>query len=304
MKITQQDQASHYIHRTSYSFQEQMVGMFVLIAVGILLVLFFFMIKQQNLFEEYFEIYGKLRSAQGLSTETVIQVSGIEVGYVSAIDITDNNDIQATMRIFERYHRLIRQDSEIKVSSLNATLFGKSIIEITVGSPDKPKIEKESFIRIKETTSIDEVIAEAKVVMNKVNGIIDEIYGIVGSFEPETINHILLSLKDTADNINRFTEQMNSTEGGVGALAHDTEMKDTFKQAVNNLEKATRTMEIFMSQLNTEAGQVPAVMQKIQSAVDEANTTRQATQKLWPISSAIDKPEAGSPLINPVPAND
>ena len=54
MKITQQDQASHYIHRTSYSFQEQMVGMFVLIAVGILLVLFFFMIKQQNLFEEYF----------------------------------------------------------------------------------------------------------------------------------------------------------------------------------------------------------------------------------------------------------
>ncbi|HEY9052276.1 MAG TPA: MlaD family protein [Gammaproteobacteria bacterium] len=304
MKITQQDQASHYIHRTSYSFQEQMVGMFVLIAVGILLVLFFFMIKQQNLFEEYFEIYGKLRSAQGLSTETVIQVSGIEVGYVSAIDITDNNDIQATMRIFERYHRLIRQDSEIKVSSLNATLFGKSIIEITVGSPDKPKIEKESFIRIKETTSIDEVIAEAKVVMNKVNGIIDEIYGIVGSFEPETINHILLSLKDTADNINRFTEQMNSTEGGVGALAHDTEMKDTFKQAVNNLEKATRTMEIFMSQLNTEAGQVPAVMQKIQSAVDEANTTIQATQKIWPISSAIDKPEAGSPLINPVPAND
>lgn len=280
------------------------MGVFVLTAVAILLVLFFFMIKQQNLFEEHFEIYGKLRSAQGLSTETVIQVSGIEVGYVSAIDITENNDIQATMRIFERYHRLIRQDSEIKVSSLNATLFGKSIIEITVGSPDKPKIEKESFIRIKETTSIDEVIAEAKVVMNKVNGIIDEIYGIVGSFEPETINQILLSLKDTADNINRFTGQMNSTEGGVGALVHDTEMKDTFKQAVTNLQEATRAMETFMSQLNTEAGQVPVVMQKIQSAVDEANTTIQATQKIWPISSAIDKPESSSPLINPVPAND
>lgn len=280
------------------------MGVFVLTAVAILLVLFFFMIKQQNLFEEHFEIYGKLRSAQGLSTETVIQVSGIEVGYVSAIDITENNDIQATMRIFERYHRLIRQDSEIKVSSLNATLFGKSIIEITVGSPDKPKIEKESFIRIKETTSIDEVIAEAKEVMNKVNGIIDEIYGIVGSFEPETINQILLSLKDAANNINQFTVQMNSVEGGVGALVHDTEMKDTFKQAVTNLQEATRAMETFMSQLNTEAGQVPVVMQKIQSAVDEANTTIQATQKIWPISSAIDKPESSSPLINPVPAND
>lgn len=304
MKITRQDQASHYIHRTSYSFQERMVGMFVLTAAVILLVLLFFMIKQQNLFEDYFEIYGKLRSAQGLSTETVIQVSGIEVGYVSAIDITDNNDIQATMRIFERYHRLIRQDSEIKVSSLSSTLFGKSIIEITVGSPDKPKIEKESFIRIKESTSIDDVIAETKEVMNKVNGIIDEIYGILGSFEPETINQILLSLKETADNINRFTAQMNSTEGGVGALVHDTEMKDTFKQAVTNLEEATRTMQTFMSQLNMEAGQVPEVMQKIQSAVDEANTTIQATQKIWPISSAIDKPGTVSPLINPVPAND
>lgn len=278
-----------------------MVGVFVLTAVAILLVLFFFMIKQQNLFEEYFVVYGKLKTAQGLSTETVIQVSGIEVGYVSAIDITDNNDIQATMRIFERYHRLIRQDSEIKVSSLNATLFGKSIIEITVGSADQPMIAKESFIRIQETTSIDEVIAEAKQVTNKINGIIDEVYDIVGSFEPETINQILLSLRDTANNINQFTVQMNSKESPVGALVSDTEMKDTFKQAVNNLEEATKSMEVFMSKLNTEAGQVPVVMQKIQSVVDETNATIEAAQRIWPISSAISKPQEGSPLIDPLP---
>ncbi len=304
MKITRPDHTSHYIHRTSYSFQEQMVGVFVLTAAVILLVLFFFMIKQQNLFEEYFVIYGKLKTAQGLSTETVIQVSGIEVGYVSAIDITENNDIQATMRIFERYHRLIRQDSEIKVSSLNATLFGKSIIEITVGSPDQAMIDKDSFIRIKETTSIDEVIAEAKEVMNKINGIIDEVYTIVGSFEPEAINQILVSLKDTANNLNQFTMQMNSKESPVGALVNDTEMKDTFKQAVTNLEEATRSMDAFMSKLDTEAGQVPVVMQKIQSAVDETNATIEAAQRIWPISSAINKPAEGQSLINPLPDHD
>ncbi len=281
-----------------------MVGVFVLTAAVILLVLFFFMIKQQNLFEEYFVIYGKLKTAQGLSTETVIQVSGIEVGYVSAIDITENNDIQATMRIFERYHRLIRQDSEIKVSSLNATLFGKSIIEITVGSPDQAMIDKDSFIRIKETTSIDEVIAEAKEVMNKINGIIDEVYTIVGSFEPEAINQILVSLKDTANNLNQFTMQMNSKESPVGALVNDTEMKDTFKQAVTNLEEATRSMDAFMSKLDTEAGQVPVVMQKIQSAVDETNATIEAAQRIWPISSAINKPAEGQSLINPLPDHD
>jgi len=45
--------------------------------------------------------------------------------------------------------------------------------------------------------------------------------------------------------------------------------------------------------------QIPLIMQKIQSAVDETNTTIQATQRIWPISSAIEKNPQHAPLIQP-----
>ena len=46
----------HYIHRVSYSFQEKLVGSFVLGAAALVLLLLFSLLRQQNMFEDYFEV--------------------------------------------------------------------------------------------------------------------------------------------------------------------------------------------------------------------------------------------------------
>ena len=100
----------------------------------ILLALLFSLLKKQNLFEDYFVLYGRLNSAAGLSEETTIQISGFEVGSVTNIEITQDNDILLTLAVARKYHNLIRSNSVMRVSSLNATIIGKSVIEITAGS--------------------------------------------------------------------------------------------------------------------------------------------------------------------------
>lgn len=289
----------HYIHRTSYSFQEKLVGSFVLAAAGLLLLLLFSLLRQQNMFEDYFEVHGVLKSAEGLARETAIKISGVEVGHVRSFEITPNNDIKVTMRIFERYHSLLRTDSEIVSGGMGAAFFGKSNLEITAGSPDKPLLEAGSFIKVQKSNTVDDIVAEAKIALDKINTIIDDVYVIIDNVHPESISNTLLSLQQASKNIEQLTVQINSAQGPLNTIISDEALKKNLQDAGTNLEDATRNFESFSNKLDYDANQIPLIMQKIQSAVDETSTTIEATQRIWPISSAIEKNPQHAPLIQP-----
>lgn len=296
---TENTKKPHYIHRTSYSFQEKLVGTFVLGAAVLILLLLFSLLRQQNMFEDYFEVFGVLKTAEGLAKETVIKVSGVEVGHVSGLEITPNNDIKVTLRIFERYHSLLRADSEIVTGGMGATFFGKSNLEITAGSPDKPLIEKGSFLKVQQSNSVEDVVTEAKIALDKINTIIDDVYVIIDNVHPESISNTLLSLQEASKNIEQLTVQINSAQGPLNTLIHDEALKKNLQMVGTNLQEATQSFESIANKLDYDANQIPLIMQKIQSAVDETNTTIQATQRIWPISSAIEKNPQHAPLIQP-----
>lgn len=299
---TENTKKPHYIHRTSYSFQEKLVGTFVLSAAALILLLLFSLLRQQNMFEEHFEVYGVLKSAEGLAKETVIKVSGVEVGHVSNFEITPNNDIKVTLRIFERYHSLLRSDSEIVTGGMGASLFGKSNLEITAGSPDKPLVEKGSFLKVQQSNSVEDVVAEAKIALDKINTIIDDVYVIIDNVHPESISNTLLSLQEASKNIEQLTAQINSAQGPLNTLIRDEELKKNIQVAGANLQDTTQSFKSIASKIDYDANQVPALLQNIQKAVDEANQTVEATQRIWPISKAMDNATEHAPLIPPAPA--
>lgn len=296
---TETNKKPHYIHRTSYSFQEKLVGTFVLSAAGLILLLLFSLLRQQNMFEDYFEVYGVLKSTEGLAQETPIKISGVEVGHVKSFEITPNNDIKVTLRIFERYHSLLRTDSEIVTGGMGATFFGKSNIEITAGSPDKPLAPTGTFIKVQKTNSVDEVVAEAKIALDKINTIIDDVYVIIDNVHPESISNGLLSLQQASKNIEQLTIQINSANGPLNMLIHDNELKKNIQLTGSNVQNTTKTFESVANKLNADANQIPLILQKIQSGLDETSNTIEATQRIWPISSAIEKKQQYAPLIQP-----
>ncbi len=251
------------------------------------------------MFEESFDVYGVLKSAEGIARETPVKISGIEVGHVSGIEITPKNEIKVTLTIFERYHSLLRSDSEIVTGLIGATFFGKSNIEITAGSPDKPMLENGAYLKVQESSSVGDVVAEAKLALDKINTIIDDVYVIIDNVHPESISNTLLSLQEASKNIEQLTTQINSAQGPLNTLIHDETLKTNLQTAGTNLQEATQSFESFANKLDYDANQIPLIMQKIQTAVDETNTTIEATQRIWPISSAIEKPPQNAPLIPP-----
>jgi len=277
---------------------------FVLSAIAVLVFLLFSSIKSQNIFEDYFTIYGKLQSAEGLSTETIVQVSGIEVGKVSAIEITDDNHIMLTMRVFERFHRLLRTDSRVKVSSLNATIIGKSIIEITAGSHDKDMLKAGAMLDIQESTSVDDVIAEATIMLEAVKKVVHDVSNVVAAVDSDKISSTIDSFNQIAANINLLSRHISSGQGTVGSLVYDDVMQKNLSQSMINLEHATDELKDMVKLLKNDTREVPVVLKNINSVINETEKTIQATQKIWPISSAIPDKGVKKNSVNPLPAND
>lgn len=296
--------STHYIHRISYSAQERMVGVFVLSAVAILVLLLFSTIKSQNIFEDYFVIYGKLNSAEGLSTETIVQVSGIEVGKVAAVEITDENKIMLTMHIYSRFHKLLRTDSKVKVSSLNATIIGKSIIGITAGSHDKELLKAGAVLEVQESGSVEDVIAEAKKILGVVNEMVYKVSSIISAVDEKKIASTVDSFDKMASNIKLYSQRMNSSQGTLGGLLYDKEMKGNLSASLANMKQATADMKQLAKTLKGDVKNVPLVLKNINTVVGETKKTIEATQRIWPISSAISKKKPNSKTVSPLPAND
>lgn len=283
----------------------------MLSTVCILIALLFSTIKSQNIFEEHFVIYGKLNSAEGLSKETIVQILGIEVGKVTDIDITEENEIMLTMHIYKRYHRLLREDSEIKVSGFSAAIIGRSIIVITAGSYEKYLIKEGAILSVQESNSIDDVIARAKETIETINTMIKNISLIVEAINTDDIKKTISSVTEMAANIETITQQVESGQGPLGAILYDDKVKADLQHGISNIKQATEELKNIAKALAGDVKQMPVVIKNIDSAVSQteqtmqaAHQTIQASQRVWPISSAFSAKASSKKIIDPLPAND
>lgn len=249
MKKPSKNSSPHYIHSMTYSFQERVVGTFVLLAMVALLGLLIATGKTKYLFEDYITIYGHMSKAQGVVPDSTIRISGIDGGYVSALDISEKNEIVVTMRIFERFQRLIRSDS---VATLNKTSFfgtSGSIIEISAGSPDKPLLTDQARIDVRESYSLEDMASQTIAALDKVQVTVRELGTFIEKMHPEQFTDSVDNIGKITGNLRDITDQLAAGGGILGAALYDEEMKEDFKRSMHSLSTSIVVVEDRLEQL-------------------------------------------------------
>ena len=183
---------THYIHRLKYSTQEKIAGAFVLVAIGVLAWLLFSSGKSIVLFEDQITLYGHLQTLQPINEDTDIIVGGLSAGSIEAVDITEDNQIIVTMRILKRYSSLLRADSTAVLNTFNLAIFDKSVIEITVGSPDKPQLKDGSTIQIQESINIKNLLNRVTPAVDTLIRIVDNIDNILSAVDEAKVGDTIV----------------------------------------------------------------------------------------------------------------
>ena len=324
MQDKRSEPRTHYIHRISYNTQERIVGIFVLVAMFILISLLLSSGKTKNLFEDYITIYGELQTIQAINKDTEVVISGLPAGTVSSVDITDDNKIILTMKILKKYHNLLHVDSEAKLSSFNFAVVQKSVIEITTGTSSKALLEDGSTLAINEAFNIKEMMARIEPIfltledsINKMNNILSAIdhkkledtfnkmNNVLSSIDHKKLEDSLNKMNTITTNIGDISEHMRSGEGLIGSALYGKEMESNVKGIATNMIDVTEELKTLMKQINKQVADMPELVNRITPLLNEADKTIKATQRIWPLSSAMEKGgDNNTTLTSPAPAND
>ena len=216
-------------------FADQIVGLFVLIAilgiVGILVMLG----ANQRWFAEDYAFWSTFKSAGGLSVGMPITLKGFEIGKVNTVSLNPSNLVDIEFVIYDTYYHKVLPNSVLELASSPLGLGGGLIFHPGQGrgAPVSelsfiPSLDLEEGKRLVEKGLVQIPEGEDLIgsVIGKIGPILDEVKetlvlvndSISGKGEgPITV--VLNSLAETVANVNSLLAQLNTVlDDDVGGL--------------------------------------------------------------------------------------
>ena len=240
---------------------EKKVGLFVISAIAAMAAAVVFMGLQQGIFTPKTLIYFLDDSGEDLNVGMAVKIRGFKIGKLREVKLNNAGKVEATMRIDSSYMKWISDDS---VARLEKKMFiGDSTIEITPGSPEKPRLEKNSmiaFVRDRELTTVARAaMEEVKPVLLDIKKIIQYIDDPEGDF------------KSSIANINRLSGELMRTREQIDRLAGT--VGESVAGIVTGLEKIVQSLqEEIIPEFKTLAGRANSTMETTEKTVQSVNS--------------------------------
>ena len=226
----------HYIHSLSYSARDRLAGGFVLVSLLMVLGLFASNAKSSKIFDRVIHYQASMKNAQGISAETIINISGIDVGRVSDIYLGDSNKVNIHFFVYKKFQGLVRADSTGEVSKLS--LVGDNVIIIKAGSPNLPMLPDDAIIPIKEPLVTDYLtIAEITPALKKFATLITDLSQLIDAIDPKVVKDSSQNLQTVLSDLRNLSVQVAEGKGSLGRIFYDKKQEQSVANSLLLLEK-------------------------------------------------------------------
>ena len=312
----------HYTHSLDYTARDRLVGGFVMIAIVAVIGLFMVKVKSSRLFDETINYQTFMKNAQGISTETIINISGIDVGKVTSLNIAGNNKIHITFFVYKDFQKLLRADSTGELNKLS--LVGNAVIIIKAGSPELPMLPNNAVIIVEEPVTTDDLIAGITPVIKNLESLIGDLSKIINAIDPKVVKNSLHNVEALLVNVRELSDHVSEGKGVLGSILYDKRQQQSVNNSLLMLEKSIRgisqrvkeTQPLItnvnklslesekmiidvrqsVKQLDEDIKLLPSLIESTQAILDESEQALKGIQKVWPLSATL-KPENKALLI-------
>jgi phospholipid/cholesterol/gamma-HCH transport system substrate-binding protein len=247
------------------------VGILLLVALAVGMAAIFLVGDRRNLFSRKNDYYIRLDSVSGLQPGSNVQLDGVGVGSIAAIDLSEDvqqNQIGIRVRIEARFAARIREDSMARIRTLG--LLGDKYIEISSGSPKFPEVQEGGDIATAPTTDVDRLRASGEDLVNNVTRITEQLTTILGRMERgegilgeltrdvEPNRKVTTEFIATLDSIRGMFDDFREGDGPLPRLLNDRTLGDKLEGTVTRLDSLlarTESGEGALSMLLTDSEQ-------------------------------------------------
>jgi phospholipid/cholesterol/gamma-HCH transport system substrate-binding protein len=247
-------------------FADQIVGVFIIIALGALVFVIFMLGSSQRWFSRdyYFKTY--FPTASGLSGNMPVQFKGFTIGHVKSFDLTDDDRVEVRFSIFDTYISRVRQGSlvEVLVSPIglgNQFIFYPGLDSELVAEgeliPDVNSYEGSAALASglayipRHEDSITVILNRAGVLLESANVVMLDLDRVVAQ-----VSAAIAGSSDTT--LGRTMGEVETAVQGVQALPED--VRETLNTLTARIEPILENLNDILDKVNAPDGTVTAVL--------------------------------------------
>ncbi|MFN8298076.1 MAG: MlaD family protein [Chitinophagales bacterium] len=189
------------------------LGIFVTAGTALFVLGIFFIGQKQRLFSSTIHLKFLCNDVSGLQIGNNVRFSGINVGTVDAIDIMSDTSVQVDILVDKDVRKFIKKDAWASVGSEG--LMGDKVVNLSGGTPGAAAVEDNDRIAYASGSSIEEIMAQVKVVATNTAHITGDLADIIGNIRSGrgTVGKLFM---DTvfAENLDRTIVNIKQGAGG------------------------------------------------------------------------------------------
>lgn len=262
-------------------FAQQIVGVFVLIAVVAVGAVVVSMASSQRWFARTYNYYSVFPTAEGLSVGMSINYKGFTIGRVTEINLEARDEVLVNFYIQDTFHERVVPNSLLQLVTSPIGLGGGLVFH--QGRGQAPPLEEGSLIPAVNSKEGQQIVQQELAIM-PASG--DSITRIIAQVEPLllNVNNLLLSLDTTIGHVNLAlagdqTEPLGVTIAQLGVTidqitsllleveatlvdtrAQSTEILGNIAGITGNVELITGNVEATTAELRDPTGLVPRLL--------------------------------------------
>lgn len=249
------------------SLSQLRVGIFVLVALGVLGFLILNSSGDFNPFEKKFPLKARFVSADGLRPNAEVQLAGVSVGKVEEVrflppDAASGERIEAEFTVVEELdgkpiNELIRTDSTAQLVA-SSVLGNEKIINITPGSAKGAPVSRNHVLNSSTPVSINQLTATGNELLQQINKLAipaNEILnkanqgeGTLGRFVNDeslyrNLDSTVAETRLTMAQLQTTLEKVNRGGGTAGRLLNDPALYNSLNRTVTQLESISNDIK-------------------------------------------------------------
>lgn len=247
------------------------LGAFVTVGIALFIVAIYLIGNEKNMFGDTFELNALFGNVNGLQSGNNVRFSGINVGTVEEVIITNDSTIEVRMIIESDVRKYIKKDAIASIGSDG--LMGNMLVNISPGNGNRPPVENNDYILSYSRIKTDDILNTLSMTnenaallvsdLLKITQNINEGKGTFGALLVDTVltealrqtilqlNNAAYNTEQISDNLIKTTEKLNEDEGLLGALIGDRGLIKKLDTIMENLTNTSDYLTATSSKLET-----------------------------------------------------
>jgi phospholipid/cholesterol/gamma-HCH transport system substrate-binding protein len=237
------------------------IGLFFILGLALLWVTFESLNGGRVFKQKGYTLTARFDNLKGLRDGDDVLMAGVRIGAVAQTRLA-GRQAEAVLRI----EPAITLASDAVAMVAQSSLLGANHLEVTVGSPDVPRLEPGSVLKTRDTVDMNEVIAKLGSLGDRLEKVVTEIGQNLGGGEGGSlftkIDRLVTDngpkLTETVSNLQEITTKIRAGEGTLGHLVNDPKLHDELLASVGEIKGAATDARIFVANAQSILDQVKA----------------------------------------------